>query len=263
VDIVAIVALGCSVEQEAPRLAADLGLTVYEVALALRGPTPIIVLRTEDRLRSTQLLASLRSRGHDATAFEGDAVAASETMFRPKAFRFEGASFVGVGKGEERVLPLSDIFALIRATHARVEEDTVTSRERRLSFGRAVMTGGMLMTKRTTTESKQVSSAREAVAYVFRNDGPPWLLVSTELQYGGLGPEMRRSQVENFEVLVNHLKGGAKMAAFDARLLSVRPSPSTIVASSGTHVSTSSSATVDVLAHIVAMTLSRTARPYR
>ena len=161
VEIVAIVALGRSVEEEAPRLAADLGLTTYETAVMLRAPAPVIVLRSEDRARTLDVLGKLRSRGHDAVACELDAVVSSDDMFRPRAFRFDAGDFVGIGHGEERRLPLADVFALIRANHVTRTEDTVVDRQRKISLGRGALTGGLLMTKTTTTESRRVTSERE------------------------------------------------------------------------------------------------------
>jgi hypothetical protein len=262
-DIVAIINLARNVEQEAPLLAGDLGLTAYEVGLMLRAPMPVIIMRSDDRARTLDMLSKLRSRGHDATACEAESVVSSMDMFRPRSFRFEGGDLIGIGRGEEHRLPLEDIFALVRAMHSTVVEDTVTNVERRLDFGRAMMSGGLLMTKATTSEAKKISSDREAVLYVFRNDAAPWLLASTELRYDGLGPEMERSQRENFEVLLKVLRRNAPSAAFDARLLAQRPATSTVVATSSKHFATSSSGTIDLLAHIVAISLGRAARPYR
>jgi len=262
VQIVAIVALGRSVEEEAPRLAEDLGLTTYETAVMLRAPMPVIVLRSEDRARALRVLDKLRSRGHDAVTCELDAVVSSDDMFRPRAFRFDAGDFVGIGHGEERRLPLADVFALIRANHVTRTEDTVVDRQRRISLGRGALTGGLLMTKTTTTESRRVTSERESVLYVFRSDAPPWLLASTELRYDRLAEGMRISRMQNFEVLIDTLRARTPSAAFDARLLAVRAS-TTVVAASPTHLATSSSGALDVLAHVVAIALGRATQPYR
>ncbi len=261
-DVVAIVALGRSVEEEAPRLAADLGLTAYETSVMLRAPMPVIVLRTEDRARAIDVVGKLRSRGHDAAHCDLDAVTASEDMFRPKAFRLEAGDFVGIGQGEERRLPLAAVTALVRATHVTRTEDVVVDRQRKISIGRVALTGGLLATKTAEKESTRVTHEREPVLYVFRADAAPWLLASTQLRYDGLAQDMKISKMENFEVLVRTLRELAPWAAFDARLLSVRAN-TTVVAAGPKHLAMSSSASFDVLAHIVAMSLSRTARPYR
>jgi hypothetical protein len=187
VDVVALVGLVGSVEDEAPRLAADLGLTPYEAAMLLRAPPPTILLRTEDRRRTLSLLGCLRGRGHDAVACDLAAVASSDAMFRPKSFRFEANDFVGLAGTEERRLPLDRVLAFVRATHATRSEDTVVKSATAISIGRAVATGGLMMKKKTTTESKVVSEEREPVLYVFAENAAPWLLASTELRFDGLG----------------------------------------------------------------------------
>jgi hypothetical protein len=184
-------------------------------------------------------------------------------MFSPKTFRFEGTDFVGVGGGEERRLAASDILAMVRANHVTRVEETTTHDQRKLSLGRAAMSGGLVVTKTTSIESKRVNDEREPVLYVFRVDGPPWLLRSTAMRYDGLATAMRRSKAENFGVLVGTLRELAPAAAFDTRLLAARAWPSTLVTATRQQLSTSTSSTVDLLAHIVAMSLAKVARPYR
>ncbi|MBX3260923.1 MAG: hypothetical protein KF782_14655 [Labilithrix sp.] len=258
--VVAVMAFARSVDDEAPRLAADLGLTAYETAMMLRAPAPVIVLRSEDRARADAVLGKLRSRGHDAITCGLDEVVSSDDMFRPRAFRFEHGDIIGLGQGAERRLPLTDVFALVRANHATRIEETVVGRSRKVSLARAVLSGGMLATK--TTERTRVTNEREPVLYVFRSDGPPWFLASMQMRYDGLEEGMKVSKIQNFEVLVGALRARAPAAVFDARLLAVRAS-STVVASSPTHYGASSAAALDVLAHLIALSLGRAARPYR
>jgi hypothetical protein len=261
-DVVAIVALARSVEEEAPWLASELGSTAYETAMTLRGASPIIVYRGGDRARTTDLLGKLRARGHDAIACELEAVRSSDDMFRPKAFRFEGRDLIGVGSREERRLPLADVVALVRANHVTHTEDTVVERSRSLSLGRVALTGGMVATKTTRKETRRVSEEREAVVYMFGSDGDPWLLASTQLRYDGLGEALRISKTENFEVLLGRLRELAPSAAYDTRLLAVRAN-ATVTSTSATHLATSSATALDLLAHLVALWHRRATRPYR
>lgn len=261
-DVVAILGLARSIEDEAPLLAADLGLTTYETAVMLRAPPPVIIARSDDRSRTMSILGKIRARGHDAVACDLDSVTWSEDMFRPKSFRFEGGDFVGVGSGEERRLPMSNIFAMLRAIHATRTEDVVEQQERKLSFGRAALTGGLLTTRTHTTESRRVTLEREPVLYLFPMDASPWLLASTFMRYDGLASEMQRSRHENFEILLRILRDAAPNATFDTRLVAVRASTN-VISSGFKHVMASSSGTLDILAHVIAASLSAAARPYR
>ncbi len=257
-----MLSLGRSVEEEAPRLAADLGLTVYETAVMLRAPPPVIVLRSDDRARTVDVLGKLRSRGHDAIACDLDAVVSSDDMFRPKAFRFDRGDLVGTGSGEERRLPLASIFALVRASHSLRVEDTIKKEERKLSMGRIALTGGLLRSKTETREERRVVLEREAVLYVFRVDAAPWLLAASYLRYDGLAAAMRPSKLENFEVLVRTLRELATSAVFDTRLLAVRPATN-VVSAGPKHLSASSASTIDTFAHILATSLRKAVQPYR
>lgn len=261
-DIVAVVALATSIEEEAAALGRDLRTTVYDAVMLLRAPLPVIVLRSDDRQRTLDVLGGLRSRGHDAVACDLDAVVSSDDMFRPKSFRFDERELVATGGGEEHALRLGEVLALVRASHVTRNEDTVTSSERKLSVGRAALSGGLLSTKTTTTESRRVTTEREPVLYVFHRSGAPWLFASSAIRYDGLGDAMQRSRIDNFELLVERLRERAPASTFDERLLRARP-PASVVVASAKRVSTSSSSTIDILAHVVAMSIARSAAPYR
>lgn len=261
-DVVALVGLSGSVEDESPKLAADLGITTYEAALLLRLPTPQVLLRTEERARTVDLLAKLRGRGHDALACDLAAVVSSAAMFKPRSFRFEGGAFVGLAGGNEQRVECADFLALVRATHVTTNEETIVDRERKVSIGRAALTGGLLTTKTTAKESKRVSTERETVLYLFSHRSTPWLLVASDLRYDGLSDARAFSTHENFDALCRRLREHAPAAVYDTRLVPARPS-TTILSTSSKQTTTTSSSAIDVLAHLVAMAIHRTTRPYR
>lgn len=262
-DVVAVVGLARSVEEEAPILAKELGLTAYEVGLMLRAPMPVIVLRTDDRARTVEVATRLRGRGHEIVACDAAAVVSSDAMFQPRSFRFEGTDLLGAGGGREERIVLPDLLAFLRATHITRIEETVVEKGRTVSLGRAAMSGGLMLTKKTTTESKRVSDEREPVLYAFRNAGVPILFRATDLRYDGLGVEMKPSQTENFEVFVRTLRALAPTVPFDTRLLAVRTAPSALATAGAKQLASSTVGTIDLLAHIVAAAISRGVRPYR
>ena len=117
-DIVALLSLGTPVEVEAPLLAADLGSTTYETALLLRAPSPIPILRTDDRARALALLGRLRSRGHDAVACDASAVVSASSMLHVRAFALEpDALVVRTEAGATDRVPWGDFVAFVRAIH--------------------------------------------------------------------------------------------------------------------------------------------------
>lgn len=255
--VVALIGLAAAVEQEAPALAAELGVTAYEAGLLLRSATPAIVLRTDDRERATDLLGTLRGRGHDALAFDASAVVASEDMVNPRSFRLDDDALVSLGAKQER-LPFSDLFAIARAVHSTRTGSVTTTKERKLSIGRAALSGGLLTSKTVTKERARTAEEREPVAYLFRRSGEtPWLLASTRLRYDALGPQIRPSQLENFELLLRTLRELAPASVYDTRLVAVRSVAEEVRSAGRGEQRATSSRGVDLLAHVVAMSVAR------
>lgn len=260
--VVALVSLGRNSDQEAPLLAADLGVTAYECGVLLRGAKPVIILRTDDPNRANDIVTRVRGRGNDVVVLDLADVTWNEQMFRPKSFRFEGEELVGQAASEERRLPFADIFALVRAVHTTESTETVMTRVTSPSFGRAAMTGGIKVTKTTERETSRTEQSKEPVLYVFRGTEAPWLLASQYLRYEGLGPDLEVSKTANFEVLLRVLRERMPMVPFDTRLLQVRPA-ATVMNPGSKAITMSSAHPIDILAHVVASSLKSQVRPYR
>ena len=262
-DVVALMALASSVEEEAPRLAVDLGSTAYDAALLLRSPTPVPLLRTEDRTRAAELVTKLRARRHDVVACEASAVVLSDAMTPVRSFRLDDEAFVVSAANESASVPWADVVALVRGIHRTSNEHLEKSAERKLSLGRAAMSGGLLMTKTVTTSAKHTVEEREQVLYVFRRAGAPMLATLSRTRYEGLAAALRPSQIENFNTLVRVLRERAPQALYDERLLAPRPGLERVRAGTAGTASVSSSEGIDLLAHLIALAGTRAQRPYR
>lgn len=261
--VVALISLGTPVEVEAPLLADDLGSTAYEAALMLRAPSPIPVLRTDDRARALALLGKLRARGHDAVACEAAAVVASAVMPHARSFAIEpDALTVLTTNGQTERIEWAFAGAFVRAVHRTRSESVEKNTSQKFDLGRAALSGGIMVTKKVTTTTKHASEDREPVLYVFRQNDGPLLFEQSRTRYEGLGADLRPSQLENFAMLVRVLRERAPRAAYDERLLAPRPISDRLRAGAHGAVSSSSADGVDLLAHLVAMAISR-ATPYR
>lgn len=262
-DIVALLSLGTPVEVEAPLLAVDLASTTYETALLLRAPSPIPILRTEDRARALTLLGHLRARGHDAVACDANAVVYASSMVQVRSFALEpDALVVRSEAGTSDRIAWGDVVALVRAIHRTRSESVEKNTAQKFDLGRAALSGGLMVTKKVTTVTKHANEEREPVLYAFRHEGAPLLFVQSRVRYEALAGALRPSQLENFGVLVRVLRERAPRAAYDERLLAARPQNDRVRAGPNGAVSSSTSDGVDLLAHLVAMAVSRTT-PYR
>lgn len=252
-----MIALGTPVETEAPILASELGMTAYEAGMMLRAPSPIPVLRTDERARAVDLVGRLRGRGHDVVACDLGAVATGDQIPKVKSFRLEDQAFVADG----RALVWSDIVAIVRGVHRTTTERVTTTEKKQISLGRAALSGGLVMRKSVTQESKITNEEREQVLYLFASSGPPLLVPQTRVRYDGLGPHLRPLQLENFTTLIRLVRERARHAPFDERLLQPRPAQERVRTLSRAQKTVTSAEGVDLLAHIVAMAISRP--PYR
>ena len=234
-----------------------LGMGVYELRLALSGPLPLVLLETEDAERARTLLASLRGRGHGAVACDAASVTSSADMLRPKSFAFEpeAISFETPGAAPMRVSP-AEVLALVVATHAREEDSDREVREKKLSLGRAAMTGGLVRSKTRTVTERGSTRESERVLYLLKRSGSGHVLLrETRLHYAGLGPRMGHSAIESFSTLIAALRERAPQAFYDDRLLRQRASGSLQVSRTSTSrtVTTSNEREVDVAVHLLAV----------
>jgi hypothetical protein len=252
------------VDVEAAALAPEMGTTPYEARLELAGGMPAIVLTTPDRTRASRLAEAIRARRHGVVAIDMSAVVASEDMIGMRRFRLGDAAIVADDRGEE--LPYDDVFAMIRAQHRHGTEQREQVKKRSVSGARAIMTGGLVITKTVKTEVVRPIEEREQVLYLYRRSGgTPWILHETRTSYAGLGARIAPSQLENFNRTVRELLDRVPLADYDDRLLSMRRVRSAISSPLGIgNVESSSAAWIDLLAHVLALAIFRKkSDPYR
>lgn len=257
--VVAIMELARPIDEEAQLLAGDLGITSYEAGMALRPGLPAIILRSPERSRALSLLEKIRARGNGAVAFDDAAVVASRAMIDMHRFRLDDEAIVALDiTGTTReVLPYADILALLGATHHKKTDSRREVKEKKFNAGRALLSGGLVMSKTVTTAVVSSVEERQPVLYVFRRSGElPWLLQANHTHYAPLGPLLKLSQLENFTKLVSLLRERAPTATFDQRLVSMRGIGQRL-RGDGHGQEQSSAEAVDVLAHIIALWIAR------
>ena len=201
--IVAICALATSIDDEVPFFSRDTGLAPYEARLRLSQPPPIIATRAPDREAALRLLASLRSRNHDAVACDDEAV--------PEPILVRALADLP---------PPSDVLVLVRAVRSLRSETTTKVVERKLRPGMALATGGLVLSKKVTREEKSIALDREDVLYIFpRAGGPPKIVTERRTIYASL-PNASPTQRENFLRVAEDLR--SKVPLWDERLLALR-----------------------------------------
>lgn len=223
--VIAVTRWARPVQEEAAALAPILGKATYDVKLALSGPLPVIAARTSEPHQAEQLLSVFQQRGHGVVACDLSKIASSEAMITPRDFALEGELFAvhDPERGQHQV-PYREIVALIRAMHATSTMTVQSTSQRKLSASRAVISGGLLPTKKVSKTKRVEETEREQVVYLFGPIGtPPILLSEGRLHYKGLGGRMGATRSVNFSTVVSLLQERAPQAFYDDRLLTQRP----------------------------------------
>jgi len=203
-------------------LAVALGTTLYELRLVLSAGLPAVVLTTPEASRAEAAVQLIEREAGRAVWGERRAVYPSARMPAIRDFRFQPSGLTLTETGAE-LLPFSDIFAIIRATHSTVTTSSTVVKERKLDPGMAIITGGLKMSKTTSRDVVSRTDNRQQVLYLFRISGaPPWLLREQSAHYAGLGNALGPSSLGNFREVVRALRERVPNAAYDERFLAHR-----------------------------------------
>ena len=218
--LVAITRWGPGFAEQLPELAERLGVFPYDLRMRLNGPLPVIVARVTEAAEASALMATLREWGHGAVGCDLAKVPASATMHRVREFDFAGSTLVcDDPMGVRAEVDANEVYALIHALvlsdHQQVEERT----SKKFSATRAVLTGGMAMTRKSTTRSRVTDSSAEERIYLIRKSfQAPMIFAQHQLRYTGLGAAMGHSSHESFAALVAMLRAFSPAAYYDEQL---------------------------------------------
>jgi len=222
VHIVAITELSAGPDAAWAALASELATTAYELRLAVAGGLPAVVLATVDPVAAQSALAAIERHGHLGAVCDRARITPSDRMTTLVDFALGPAGLTATARGADD-LPYRDLQALVRATRCSASTSTHQVSERTLRPGMAIVTGGLVMSKKTKREVVSRTETREQVLYLFRKSGaPPWILRERSARYAGLGADLRPTSLENFATTIAQLRARAPHAAYDDRLVAVR-----------------------------------------
>jgi hypothetical protein len=260
VFIVAVTRWGPGLDKQLPELATDLGLFPYDLRIRLNGPLPAIVARMSEREAASALLAKLRAWGHGAVGCEDSQVVAGEAMLQVREFRFEGEWLeVDIGGQEGVAVAPGEVVMFIHAMAVSEQRQTQETSSQKFSAARAVLTGGLVMSRTVSSVNHQNDAGFEERIYLFRRSlADSMLFCQHQLHYAGLGEAMSRSSHDNFAELTRRLRAFAPSVPYDDRLRTTRRKPSFETASSdhagATKTSTvtqSNASGLDLAAHLL------------
>jgi hypothetical protein len=260
--LVAIAHAPAHPDEAARALAAASGLTLAEARMRLAPEPPALLARlpSDD---AAVLVTALRRAGLAALALDVRVPSDQDRLLAHTASLDPGGATFSPRFGDPMVVAYPDVLAILRGVRATRLDVERTEKSRRPSLGAAVITGGLWVTRTTTSKVRSSNETLQQVILVYGRDGRAVTLADGELDFTFLGARMQPSSTANMVEIARLLRERATGAFYDERLtrLGRRPLPFLAAGESRTqtptvtttHTDTSSS--LDVLAEVMRQAL--------
>jgi hypothetical protein len=203
----------------AAQAARVLGLAPAELAVRLRGTLPRVVLIDADADRVAEGAQALEELGFAALACDAASAPTDAERVVARKIELEPQALVAWdGAGERHVCPGRAVALLLRAVRTATTTEEVTTSEQRFAPGRALLSGGLLLTKTVTKTEVKSHEQREPLLLVHRGDGEPDIvLYERRIDYRALGAAMQPSSAANLALVADRMHALAPRAPVDDR----------------------------------------------
>jgi hypothetical protein len=187
------------------------GLVLADLNRKLAGILPRVLFTGLAAASAPAMIQELEALGFATLTLEsGGAPTDGERAIARRVEFANGSVCVTDREGRTHTCPPSSISLLQRGNRSSTTSEKVTTTERKLDVARAVLSGGLLLTKTTEKTSIKTTQNAEAFLLVQRNDGEPDLMLyERRIDYAGLGREMQPASRGNLETVWTKLKAMA------------------------------------------------------
>jgi len=220
--VVAIHSINTDKETLAGSLSAVLKVTLYEALTRLRAPGngPLIVAVLAEKERAEQLSEQLRSAGFKSLVLTADEIDTANCSWIVRRFGLgKHELHVETENGENLDISFQDIDLILLGIRISRDTTTETVKKRSLDLGRAVLSGGMMLTKTTKTTRDVTTETRERFINLYAGDAPIIVLRENALDYNSLDSALKPSRSSNFTYLLTELRQSCPGVRYDERLL--------------------------------------------
>jgi hypothetical protein len=220
--IAAIYNLPDNKKELAAALAAALGVTLYEARsrLSVMSNGPIVVAISREYEAVEKIAEKLRSEGFEAIVLNEDEIETGSSQFIVRKFRLDDGELVIESRdGQSLAIDYSDIDLILRGTCIEVSSETETVKKRKFSAGRAILSGGLVMSKTTKVTRDVTTEDRKGFFNLYCENRPTMVFFENALIYDSLGPALQPSRMANFSYLLAELRQRQPDAVYDDCLL--------------------------------------------
>jgi len=171
-------------------LAAALGRTVPELGSRLLGSGPIVLASFGEREPAAILADQLRSRGlGDVAVLPVDD--GTREPFLVRDFALGGGAITVTSPRGSQEIPYDEIEILLRGTRSEVHVAQERSSTREFSAARALLSGGLMITRKVSTVRTRETEERRAFLNLYAGVRPVASFVESELHFRSLGAALQ------------------------------------------------------------------------
>lgn len=220
--VIAIDDLGEDRESLARALAPALGVTVYDALVRLRvpGKGPLVVSSQKDEASAQNISDKLVAAGFRTYLVSDDEVESDEKRAVVRKFILgESGVEIVTRTGENLHADYQLVYGIIRGTRIAASIETETTKSRKFAPGRALMTGGLAVTKTIKTTQEITKEEREGFFQLYTPDRLPIFFLESALVFDSLGPALLQTRTGNFSYLLSEMRRRCASAVYDERLV--------------------------------------------
>jgi hypothetical protein len=221
--IVSIDNLGQDREGFARALSEILGTTIYNalVRLNVPGKGPLIVAAYREENIARERAEKLVAAGINTLILGQDEIETDKTRIIVRKFNFGNSELeIESRTGEHADIDYSLVDIMIRGTRIAQNTETETIKGRKFDAGRAILSGGLVITKSVKLTQQSTTELREGFIHVYSGKLHSLVFLESALLYESLGPSLKPTRAANFAFVLSELKRRCPSAVYDERLVS-------------------------------------------
>lgn len=217
-QLVATVRPAQDVDAAVSTLVTAAGMTAAEARMRL-APEPPALLARLPAGRAGPLTEALGRAGLVALAIDEDVPAEGDRLSARSFVLDDADAHFTARSGQTLTIGWAAVRLVLRGLRVARTTTEQTETTRRLSVGRAVLTGGLVMTRKTTSTRQAAREDSEQFVLVHGDGGERIILAEGTVEFSGLGPLLQPSRTANIGVIAQELRRRAPGAFHDDRLV--------------------------------------------
>jgi hypothetical protein len=199
-----------------------LGTTVYDALVRVRvpGKGPFIIAVYNEKNIAFERAEKLGAAGFRPLVLGQDEVETDEMRTIVRRFLFSESELqIEARTGDPVKIEFALIDTIIRGTRIGHTTETETVKGRKFDAGRAILSGGLVLTKSEKVTQESTTELREGFIQVYSGNRQPLLFLESALLYGSLGAALQPTRTANFARFLAELRQRCPDAVYDDRLL--------------------------------------------